>query len=126
MDNLRYFYRKLIVMEEPLLFERSMEDVSTMVGHAKLLEGDLLPVSQVISFTNTLMGDNIKLLEVSSEVADSLQSGNVLIMRGEEGDNSVLCSHDKTFEIKVGELDYLDDIHHGAIFRKLKLPIHFF
>ena len=99
-------------MEEPLLFERSMEDVSTMVGHAKLLEGDLLPVSQVISFTNTLMGDNIKLLEVSSDVADSLQSGNVLIMRGEEGDNSVLCSQDKTFEIKVGKLDYLDDIYH--------------
>jgi len=85
------------------MFERSLEDVSTMVGHAKLMEGDLLPVSQVISFTNTLMGDNIKLLEVTPDVADSLQSGDVLTMRGEEGDNSVLCSSNKTFELKEAE-----------------------
>ena len=49
------------------------------------------------------MGENIKLLEVTPEVANGLESGDVLTMRGEEGDNSVLCSHNKTFEIKVGE-----------------------
>jgi len=90
-------------MEEPLLFDRSLTDVSTMVGHAKLVETDLLPVSQVISFTSNLMGGDMKLLEVTSEVADGLEAGEVLTMRGEAGDNSVLCSKTKTFEIKEAE-----------------------
>ena len=88
-------------MEDPLLFDRSLADVSTMVGHAKLIESDLLPVSQVISFTSNMMGDNIKLLEVTTEVANGLEAGDVLTMRGEGEDNSVLCSQTKTFEIKV-------------------------
>jgi len=86
-----------------VLFDRSLADVSTMVGHAKLVESDLLPLSQVISFTSNLMGENIKLLEVTPEVADGLQAGEVLTMRGDEGDNSVICSDKKTFEIKEAE-----------------------
>jgi len=85
------------------LFDRSLEDVSTMVGHAKLLEADLLPLSQVVSFTSSLMGENMKLLEVTPEVANGLEAGDVLTMRGEEGENSVLCSNYKTFEIKEAE-----------------------
>jgi len=86
-----------------VLFDRSLADVSTMVGHAKLVESDLLPLSQVISFTSNLMGENIKLLEVTPEVADGLEAGEVLTMRGDEGDNSVICSEKKTFEIKEAE-----------------------
>jgi len=85
------------------LFDRSLADVSTMVGHAKLVESELLPLSQVISFTSNLMGENIKLLEVTPEVADGLEAGEVLTMRGDEGDNSVICSEKKTFEIKEAE-----------------------
>jgi len=85
------------------LFDRSLEDVSTMVEHAKLLEADLLPLSQVVSFTSSLMGENIKLLEVTPEVANGLEAGDVLTMRGEAGENSVLCSDTKTFEIKEAE-----------------------
>jgi len=90
-------------MDDPVLFDRSLADVSTMVGHAKLVESDLLPLSQVISFTSNLMGENIKLLEVTPEVADGLEAGEVLTMRGDEGDNSVICSEKKTFEIKEAE-----------------------
>ena len=63
--------------------------------NAKLVEADLLALSQVVSFTSSLMGENIKLLEVTPEVANGLETGDVLTMRGEEGDNSVLCSHNK-------------------------------
>jgi len=90
-------------MEDPVLIDRSLADVSTMVGHAKLVESELLPLSQVISFTSNLMGENIKLLEVTPEVADGLEAGEVLTMRGDEGDNSVICSEKKTFEIKEAE-----------------------
>jgi len=85
------------------LFDRSLEDVSTMIEHAKLIESDLLPLSQVVSFTSTLMTDNIKLLEVTKDVADELEAGEVLTLRGEENENSVLCSLNKTFELKEAE-----------------------
>merc|ERR1711915_520120 len=69
----------------------------------KLVESNLLPVSQVISFTNSLVEENVKLLEVTPAIADGLQSGDVFVIRGEESDNSVLCSNNKTFEIKEAE-----------------------
>ena len=55
----------------------------------------MLSLNQVVSFTSSLTGKNIKLLEVTPEVANGLETGDVLTMRGEEGDNSVLCSHNK-------------------------------
>ena len=67
-------------MMEESLNDRSLADVSTMVQHAKLVESNLLPVSQVISFTNSLVGDNIKLLEVTPAIADGLQSGDVFVI----------------------------------------------
>jgi len=88
---------------DELFFERSLEDVSTMVGHAKLVETDLLPVSQVVSFTSNLMDENIKLMEVAPNIADMLQAGDILKFRGEEGENAVLCAKDKTFDIKEAE-----------------------
>ena len=30
------------------MFERSLDDVSAMITHAKLIESDLLPLSQVV------------------------------------------------------------------------------
>ncbi len=35
-------------MEEGVLFERSLDDVREMITHAKLIESDLLPLSQVV------------------------------------------------------------------------------
>lgn len=35
-------------MEEAILFERSLDDVKGMISHAKLIESDLLPLSQIV------------------------------------------------------------------------------
>ena len=35
-------------MEEAVLFERSLDDVRGMISHAKLIESDLLPLSQIV------------------------------------------------------------------------------
>jgi len=90
-------------MEDPALDERSLGDVSDMITHAKLIESDLLPLSQVVSFTDELMGDDIKLLEVSKDIANSLTSGDILTIRGHEDENAVICSRDKTYDIKEAE-----------------------
>jgi len=85
------------------LFDRCLGDVTDMISHAKLIESDLLPLSQVVSFTTSMMGEEIKLLEVTKDVAECLKSGDILTIRGDEFENAVLCSRNKTFDIKEAE-----------------------
>jgi len=85
------------------LFDRCLGDVTDMISHAKLIESDLLPLSQVVSFTTSMMGEEIKLLEVTKDVAECLKSGDILTIRGDESENAVLCSRNKTFDIKEAE-----------------------
>jgi len=85
------------------LFDRCLGDVTDMISHAKLIESDLLPLSQVVSFTTSMMGEEIKLLEVTKDVAECLKSGDILTIRGDESENAVLCSSNKTFDIKEAE-----------------------
>jgi len=89
--------------QEEVLFERSLGDVTDMISHAKLIESDLLPLSQVVSFTTSMMGEEMKLLEVTKDVAECLKTGDILTIRGDESENAVLCSSNKTFEIKEAE-----------------------
>ena len=35
-------------MEQEVLFDRCLGDVTDMISHAKLIESDLLPLSQVV------------------------------------------------------------------------------
>ena len=85
------------------LFDRSLDDVKGMITHAKLIESDLLPLSQVVSFNSDLMGEEVKVLEVTKEIAEYLKTGEVLTIRGDESDNAVICSNNKTFDIKEAE-----------------------
>ena len=50
-----------------------------------------------------MMGEEIKLLEVTKDVAECLKSGDILTIRGDESENAVLCSSNKTFDIKEAE-----------------------
>ena len=49
------------------------------------------------------MGDDIKLLEVSKDLANSISAGDILTIRGDEIENAVMCSRDKTYDIKEAE-----------------------
>ena len=49
------------------------------------------------------MGDDIKLLEVSKDLANSISAGDILTIRGDEIENAVICSRDKTYDIKEAE-----------------------
>ena len=85
------------------LFDRSLDDVKGMITHAKLIESDLLPLSQVVSFSTELMGEDVKVLEVTKEVAEYLKTGEILTIRGDEAENAVICSNNKTYDIKEAE-----------------------
>lgn len=91
------------MMEEAVLFERSLDDVKGMISHAKLNESDLLPLSQIVSFKTDMVGDEVKLLEVTQDVAECFKVGDTLTIRGDDIENAVICSKEKTFEIKEAE-----------------------
>ena len=50
-----------------------------------------------------MMGENVKLLEVTKDVAQALKVGDVMTIRGDLEENAVLCSSNKTFDIKEAE-----------------------
>ena len=50
-----------------------------------------------------MVGEEMKLLEVTKEVAESFKVGDTLTIRGDETENAVICSKEKTFEIKEAE-----------------------
>lgn len=116
--------------EEPLI-DRTVDEVRTVIEHAKLDEADLLPLSQVICFSGQLMdmGEDIRLMEVSKDVAADLSQGDTMVMRGEDLDSAVICTNNRTFDLKGAEtsnsmlllpsISYPSDIVAGAEERKL-------
>ena len=50
-----------------------------------------------------MVGEEVKLLEVTKEVAESFKVGDTLTIRGDDTENAVICSREKTFEIKEAE-----------------------
>ena len=44
-----------------------------------------------------------RLIEVDSDLANTLEEGQELVFRGDEDDNAVLCTNNKTYEIKEAE-----------------------
>ena len=57
-------------MEEAVLFERSLDDVRGMISHAKLIESDLLPLSQIVR--QELMSQQLLLLHLRLLKVDDL------------------------------------------------------
>ena len=55
------------------------------------------------SFKTDMVGDEVKLLEVTKDVAESFRAGDTLTIRGDETENAVICSKERTFEIKEAE-----------------------
>jgi len=84
-------------------FDRSVDQVRQVIQLAKLEDTDLVNYSQVISFRPQLLGDEVKLIHVSKEMADSVQQGDTLYLRGSDEEPIVLCSKNKTYDFKEAE-----------------------
>ncbi|KAL1115347.1 hypothetical protein AAG570_007377 [Ranatra chinensis] len=86
---------------EIVTYVRTIDDVKTVIGHAKLDSGELRPLTQVL-----YMGESTpdyRLLELTPEVAQALREGSELVFRGKRDDRAVLCTSDATFEAKEAE-----------------------
>jgi len=84
-------------------FVRTLDEVSTVIEHAKLEESDLKSVSQVISFSPHLIGPEMRLIQVSKSLLETIKAGDKLTFRGEDEESVVICSNNKTFDVKDAE-----------------------
>ncbi|XP_046353468.2 sister chromatid cohesion protein DCC1-like isoform X1 [Haliotis rufescens] len=96
---------------------RSQEDVLSVLEYAKLQACDLRSRTQCIVFSNTLDNERFKLLELDPSVLDSVMAGDRVVIRGDKDDSAVLCTRDKTYEMKEAEtsnsLLILPHLEHG-------------
>lgn len=81
---------------------RKESEVKSLLQHANLEEKDLLPETQVLYFTPGFQSeeDNIVLLELDAALLGSLQEGQSAVLRGDPQESAVLCTNNKTFEVR--------------------------
>lgn len=75
------------------------------ISHAKLEEKNLTNITQALYFPN-ITDDlaNIKLLELNPHLLQHIQEGQTLSLKGGLTENVVLCTNNKTFDLKEAEV----------------------
>jgi len=58
---------------------------------------------QCLHYSDTWMKEEYKLLELTDELSNLVKEGNILTIRGEGEDEAVLCTRNKTFDLKAAD-----------------------
>lgn len=86
-------------------YNRTIEEVLSVLTNAKVSEKDLTPVTQVLSFSESSeLEENLLLLELDNNLLGLLNNGDSLAFRGDKNDSAVMCTKNKTFEVKTAEI----------------------
>jgi len=105
------------------------EAVHKVLKFAKLDVKNLLTNVQSISFSSSLKSDSLKLLELDPAVAKVVEDGGKLVFKGNPSDNCVLCTDDRTFDIKdasiTNSLLLVPDLRvaHGSVASSSKMTL---
>lgn len=84
--------------------KRSIDVVEFALNQAKVDTTDMVSFSQPLYFKNNLFDINkFRMLEVPSELADSLSQGQKLVFKGEELESLVICNESNTYDVKEAE-----------------------
>nr|XP_033788967.1 sister chromatid cohesion protein DCC1 [Geotrypetes seraphini] len=86
---------------------RSREEVEATLQIAKLKVEELRRTVHCLSFSPSLTAGEHCLLELDSELCNRLEAGDSLVIRGDKDEHAVLCSGDKTYELKVADTSNL-------------------
>uniref|UniRef100_A0A8D0E8Y4 Sister chromatid cohesion protein DCC1 n=1 Tax=Salvator merianae TaxID=96440 RepID=A0A8D0E8Y4_SALMN len=82
---------------------RSREEVEATLQVAKLEAAELLPTVQCLSFDVRADAAECFLLQLEPELCVELEAGRSLVIRGDRDEHAVLCSKDKTYEMKIAD-----------------------
>ncbi|CAO1380547.1 unnamed protein product [Diamesa tonsa] len=85
-------------------YKRTPSDLREVIIHAKLDERNLTEICQALYFPDMLNSKNkYKLLEVDAELLQEIENGNELTFKGALNEKVVLCSKNKTYEVRNAE-----------------------
>lgn len=91
-------------MAETDSYERTINEIRTVIHHAKLEENELLPVTQILNFASRSEAvENYRLFQLDTKLLNVLEEGDSLVLRGGKDESAVLCTQNKTFDIKEAE-----------------------
>ncbi|XP_053916623.1 sister chromatid cohesion protein DCC1 [Cuculus canorus] len=82
---------------------RSRAEVDATLQTAKLNPAELLPVVHCLSFGPRAGAGECCLLQLEPALCAELEAGRSLVIRGEKDEQVVLCSKDKTYEMKIAD-----------------------
>ncbi|KAI4554992.1 hypothetical protein MJG53_021226 [Ovis ammon polii x Ovis aries] len=86
----------------PAAMERTRAEVDATLQTAKLDAAELLPAVHCLRFGPSAASD-VCLLELEPALCGRLQAGHSLQIRGDKDEQAVLCSEDKTYDLKVAD-----------------------
>uniref|UniRef100_A0A1B0G7N1 Sister chromatid cohesion protein DCC1 n=1 Tax=Glossina morsitans morsitans TaxID=37546 RepID=A0A1B0G7N1_GLOMM len=87
-------------------YVRSLKDVKSIIKYAKLDERNLTQVTQVALYypSESVVSDNLKLLELDEHMLQQISLGQNLYFKGGLTEKVVLCTDEKTYDVKGAEI----------------------
>ncbi|KAI2655416.1 Sister chromatid cohesion protein DCC1 [Labeo rohita] len=86
---------------------RTLEEVQATLQIAKVKEEDLQPVTYCLSFGDNVSSGDYCLMELDDTLCKHIEAGKSLIIRGDKDEHAVLCSEDKTYDLKIADTSNL-------------------
>ncbi|XP_021072740.1 sister chromatid cohesion protein DCC1 [Mus pahari] len=93
-------------MSPPSASRRTREEVDATLQVAKLNAAELLPTVHCLSFGSGTGGaatGDFCLLELEPALCQQLEAGDSFVIRGDKDEQAVLCSKDKTYDLKIAD-----------------------
>ncbi|RVE62366.1 hypothetical protein OJAV_G00156490 [Oryzias javanicus] len=86
---------------------RTLEEVKATLEIAKLKEKDLQSTIHCLSFGENVSSADYCLMELDDTLCKLIETGQSLIIRGDKDERAVLCSGDKTYDLKIADTSNL-------------------
>ncbi|XP_067888305.1 sister chromatid cohesion protein DCC1 isoform X2 [Heterodontus francisci] len=82
---------------------RTLPEIQATLQVAKLDPAELQPSVQCLSFSDSFSSGDYCLMEVDETLCKYIESGQSLIIRGDVDEHAVVCSEDKTYDLKMAD-----------------------
>ncbi|XP_035527942.1 sister chromatid cohesion protein DCC1 [Morone saxatilis] len=86
---------------------RTLEEVQATLEIAKLKEEDLQKTIHCLSFGDNVSSADYCLMELDDTLCKHIEAGQSLVIRGDKDERAVLCSGDKTYDLKIADTSNL-------------------
>lgn len=86
-------------------YQRSVEDVQTIIQYAKLDRNNLTNMAQAIYYPDTDQDmSRLKLLEADDHILQQIKEGRSVSFKGALNEKVVICTESRTYEVKEAEI----------------------